>query len=572
MRTLTKILFSFSVILLPISAFSSAQSTLKQQMTSDLDVIRNSFEVDYAPKEWKQSYTSWDLDTEINKAKQKINDAENISVKEYQRIVRDFFSSTKDYHVGVYFYSTEYAFLPFLVKGAEGKYFITYVDHEKLNSAIYPIHEGDEVVSFDGKPVGEVVTELMKDEFGDSNTGTDKALAERKLTYRAGVFGDVVPKGRIMIGIKPAGASKIVSMQLIWNYFPEKIINRMHGNGTEPVNELAAKETFFKKKMCAPFYEAGSHKVLGKSGEAFDIGGRKSYVPTLGRVWWESKEKSPFHAYLFETEDRKLIGYLRIPHYVGGTYHAEEFEKIIRLFEERSDALIIDQINNPGGYVFYLYALASMLTEEPLYAPQHRMTITTRDVAEAVQLQEIAQTIHSDSEAQTWLGETIEGMPVTHQTVQFILNYSNFILEQWQAGKPLTDPHYIFGFDQINPHPTTRYTKPILMLINSLDFSGADFFPAILQDNKRVTLLGTKTAGAGGYVGGAAFPNRFGIMGYSYTLSLAQRIDSKPIENLGVQPDIEYELTQEDLQYNYQGYAQAILDAVHGLIPSKTLE
>jgi hypothetical protein len=39
------------------------------------------------------------------------------------------------------------------------------------------------------------------------------------------------------------------------------------------------------------------------------------------------------------------------------------------------------------------------------------------------------------------------------------------------------------------------YTKKIVVLINELDFSAAEFLAAILQDNKRATLFGESTGG-----------------------------------------------------------------------------
>ncbi|TBR20006.1 protease-like activity factor CPAF, partial [bacterium] len=116
------------------------------------------------------------------------------------------------------------------------------------------------------------------------------------------------------------------------------------------------------------------------------------------------------------------------------------------------------------------------------------------------------------------------------------------------------------------PHPTERYTKPILLLINELDFSCGDFFPAILQDNKRATVFGVRTAGAGGAVKATQFPNQFGIAGLAYTWTIALRTNGQPIENLGVTPDVDYKTTEEDLKTGFAGYARAIQAALTNLL------
>ncbi len=103
------------------------------------------------------------------------------------------------------------------------------------------------------------------------------------------------------------------------------------------------------------------------------------------------------------------------------------------------------------------------------------------------------------------------------------------------------------------------------MLTNALDFSGGDFFPAIMQDNRRATILGVRTAGAGGIV--KSFPiGQFGVGEVGATSSLAQRPNGRPIENLGVTPDIPYELTARDLRTGFAEYRYAILKALHDLL------
>ena len=163
-------------------------------------------------------------------------------------------------------------------------------------------------------------------------------------------------------------------------------------------------------------------------------------------------------------------------------------------------------------------------------------------------------------------GKTVSGYPVDMNFVEVTKEFFRFYLSEWNAGKTLTAAYHLYGVDSINPHPEANYTKPILFLINELDFSGGDFMPTILKDNKRVTLLGTRTAGAGGYVIRHEFPNRLGLARFSTTGSLAERVTGDPIENLGVQPDISYELKAEDFQDDFKSYREKINKSVIGLI------
>ena len=236
---------------LPLTGFSVC--TVKDQknnMASDLDVIKNTFAIKYAPAEWKKTYANWDLEEQIALAKKKVNESKKISVKDYQRILQQFFTSTRDYHVGVHYFSTEVAILPFRVASANGKYFISWIEtfsQEEIDSLSaeeykliqhfqFPFTVGDEIVEFDGKPVDQVIHEMKSREFGNPESGTDQLLAESALTMRLGTKGQEVPNGPVKIVVRKSDSGELLTFTTEWIYLPEKIQN---GFQSRPATNLA---------------------------------------------------------------------------------------------------------------------------------------------------------------------------------------------------------------------------------------------------------------------------------------------------------------------------------------------
>lgn len=528
------------------------------EMCGDLDLITHQLNVQYAPAEWKRSYSGWDLNAELAKAKDRLAAmTPHITQKDFHQVVKDFLGSMNDYHVGVSFASTESASLPFSVKGAEGHYYITSIDTDKLSPTYYAIEVGDEILLFDGLPIEETIESLRWSNASNSNAATDQRLAELALTSRSGARGDFVPRGTVSITIWSNAANRALTYQLIWKYQPEQIATRKK----PPSN--GSKSAFQSWSMLSPLDNLfGAKEKLDSP-----LGARESAIPFLGNPDWVSDPDYPFHAYIYLNADGKKIGYIRIPTYRKHREDVIGFGGALYYLQRNTDALVIDQIDNPGGYVPYMYALASMLTDRPLSTPKHRLTITQQDVLKAIQELEILTTIENEAEAAEFFAQLGEvGGATSYQMVQFEIEFCRFIINEWNEGRTLTNPIYIQGIDQINPHPQCQYTKPILFLVNELDFSGGDFMPAILQDNQRATIFGTRTAGAGGFVAALEFYNRNGIDSIHFTRSIAERPNKLPIENLGVTPDIAYSMTAEDLQFGYKGYISAVNAAVSDLL------
>jgi hypothetical protein len=554
-KTVQKILLS---LLLFCHLSLNGREDRKQQMSLDLDIIKNIFAVQYAAAEWKGHCFSWDLEKEIKRAKKKIREKEHVSTKEYQRIVRDFCKSTLDYHVDAEFYSTEWAELPFRVKGVHERYFITYAEEEIFSSEglLIPLQKGDELLYFEGLQIEAIVADFKKQELGNGTSITDQRLAEMLLTERIGALGHKVPSGAVSITVKHLNTGQEATYRLNWKYEPERITNH---HATKQEKKDLLEDPFFLRKMVTPFFK---QIALHGGGDRSLLGTRKTEIPPLGKIVWSHSDR-PFEACLYFTDTNQCIAFLRIPHYQGSGDEVRIFKSLIAFFEINSDLLVIDQCNNPGGHLLYMYSLLSVLTTKPLKTLPQRVLITQKDVAKSHDLLSVFSDIKRDEDVQTLFANrslSSHGYPLDYAFVQGVKSECQFLINAWEKGQILTDPMTCFGIESIPPDPLVRYTKPIIVLVNSLDFSCADLFPAILQDNKRALIFGSKTAGAGGYALFESYPNRFGIESISLTGSLIYRLDGSPIENLGVTPDVLYELSENDYQNNYADYKKALLD------------
>lgn len=305
---------------------------------------------------------------------------------------------------------------------------------------------------------------------------------------------------------------------------------------------------------------AGAAGLADGQGGRFGLGSKRSWVPIIGEIVWEIPKRDEargYYAYICNVADRQ-IGYIRVPDYHYDEAAVGIFDDLVTRFDGATAALVIDQVENPGGSMHQMYALLSRLTDKPLTLPRHQVTIC--DDAAAVAADVVANAADEPPER---------------------VAYSRLLLSEQEAGRGtsqrLSHPLYLYGVEQVLP-AAHRYTGDIVVLINERTFSAGEFLAAILQDNQQATLFGRRTAGAGGCVRKATVPGseQFGIEAIEITWTIARRTNGDLIENLGVQPDIRYEPTVEDFQSSdpfrsdvnghvlvgFQGYRRALLAAL----------
>ncbi len=610
--------FVFSLANL-ISVQIYAKSSIQDQMIQDLDVAKYHFSVMYAPSDWKKEYVGWSLDKAYAQAKRRIKKEKPATCQEYHKILNQFFKSTNDYHVGIEYHSTACAVSPFYAKKASNRYFLVSLDREinpeeefdsieqfieltkdddlsdllqmsedqkqLLEENIKGIAVGDEIIKFNGQPIHQVIESLIDENFNGDRSETGYELAVKNLFLRKANLGQDVPQGTFTLTLKNPKTQRLVTRIFPWLYIPELVPNTIlkdrkayFGESQEEkletpvqtIGKLLKKDYSVRlaKELSLPhLLRSLSNAKLNENKKDRRT---KGNLPPLGEIVWETDldNNVEFYAYLYKDRlSDKLIGYIYLPTFdVSGLYadyYMKEVIKTIEVFNNQAEGLVFDITDNDGGDPFFMYALLALLTDKPLKLPTEREIISQEKVKE---LNFTALILNNLSVEKSNLKESLSGYLITDKVVSQLQNYAASIVQLWENGEVFTPPMYPYGIDQIEPHPTCRFTKPLIVLTNAYCFSCADFFPAILQDNQRATIFGQKTAGAGGYVFGYKSLSRFGISYYTLTGSIAYRLNGLPIENLGVTPDVPYQITKNDIRRNYRPYIRKVNATMNKLI------
>jgi hypothetical protein len=546
--------FSSSLCIFPFSPLLSSY----QEDNEAINQLRYQFETNYAPKELKEETLGWDLKKEIQKLKEarKFGDFAT-----WRRALKGFFDSTHDGHVHVHFQSTSSSTLPFALGEADGRFFVTHL--YKNECPVCPLRVGDEILAWNGEAIAEVVENFFKKEFGRFPLNrTSFELAINFFTRRQGMMGLEPESGEVSLDF--IRGEDLRQATFTWEthseYYPQDLLTKSVVSPKKSFNDHIS-----VKSMLSPAYLEEERDE--ECENPFALGAKNSFIPPLGPILWQSWKKDPYHAYIFETAEGAKVGYLRIPHFRSNKL--ADFYCLLRVIrklnEKGADLLIIDLFHNPGGDIFNLYAIASLLIQKPIKAFLNKEVVSLRTETALY----FKSTLTNPKFLETYRKERKSldyGYPDDERLEKNLLSYSDHILDQATKGAKISAPYPIMGIEEILPHPKTHFSGPILILIDSLDFSCGDLFPALLKDAGRVTLFGTRTGGAGGAIGNVKSPSVLGISGLTLTTSIVIRPNGKIIEGVGVEPDIEYQLTPQDFLQNFEPLKRRVLSTVDTML------
>jgi hypothetical protein len=518
--------------LVAISTLFGKESWLETSAIHEIAVLEQLFTDSYAPLLYKEEKFSFDLSIKAEKARQGFHAKPPSSLQEARLRIIDFANRLHDYHVLIHFMSTAEATLPFHCKLVQGHLVVASVETHVSGLLI-----GDEILSIDGHPIGNVIQELRAIVGRNSNPETDNALVEQALTYRVGALGMDVPKGKTTIGLRRASdPAKITKLTLAWATEEEKIM---------------------------PPYLGKSKGQKALYSSPYDFGSKQSQIAFDGALW-KTDPEAPFQAALFDAASKK-IGFMRIPEFDLDGADDEDLDELleerIAFFEANADILVIDVMNNRGGDIFDLYNVLSHFASTPLEPLQEKKALTQAEVFHFLQVLELLE--EDDPDALDFGSSLIRAALAEDLKMKaMMMQYCHFLLDEWSQGRTLTNLHYPFFIDKIEANKAAVFTKPLLILTNELTMSSAEIFCAILRMNNRAQIIGVPTAGAGGSMTGSPhIPNLLGIDFVAYTSSILFDNKGRALENVGIKPDIYAPFTYEDLLHGGSSLKRRILDA-----------
>lgn len=514
------------LILVSLLAFSNllfAKPLTSDQKILEFDQLLGQIRSFYGPLEYKQTHQNMDLKTVEALYRQQIQ--KSATNDEYYGLILKFVAEFKDSHFAARIPSKKRAQLPLGVDLIEGRVLVADVDTKELPEEKFPIKRGDELISIDGRPVKDVIQELMLRR-GDGYHKTTERISAMYLTIRPASMFEL-PKGNASLIIKSKEKQTLSAFEIPW----KTIGNDFENLSLRPFNNFN--------------FSYDNHSIMMTLEN--DLG--RAHLERSYMCSEKTRIKKPegsimisegaFVAYYYPTP-KGNVGYLRIPHYLPNRLPGitteqgafDQYEFAVSELEKNTVGLVIDQDHNCGGSVSYLHRLVSLFIFQPTEEMQFRLT-ANKDMLLSLQR----------------MMDSMNPLTIAYKEAQALLNT---VKTSYQAGDFLTPKTTITLNKYIYPN-AVRYTKPIVMLIDELSGSGGDAFPAILQGIGRAVLIGTRTMGAGGHVTETP-PLNFSQITISMTRSLFYRPDGIEVENNGAVPNIPYTITEDDFVNGYVGY------------------
>ncbi|MCX6593921.1 MAG: S41 family peptidase [Acidobacteria bacterium] len=552
------------IVVAVIAAFAAAPAMLAQltpeQRVQDLQTVAGMYAKRYAPANWKAAALGvnvLDLVPWIQRARAAKNDLE------YAEVLMEYVASFQDTHSSLSMTATFVASLGFFTDLYDGKVLIDLVDRSVLPARDYPFTEGDELVTLDGRPALEVGQELARFR-GAGNPRAGLRLGIQRITSRS---QSAVPRAvdvgdEAVVEIRRA-SGELQTYRLKWNksgfpirtfgQVPSPIISASASataaETTPDAAEPAWRKVFYEMHMASddlPELRRENPVVVNpETGQELSPRGVLNYgsrfmvwnlpagfTTRLGRL-----ASDVFYTGVYQSEGQR-IGYLRLgsfPTYT--TAQLIQLEAEIAFFNANTDGLVIDVMRNTGGTICSASEIALR-------------TVPGSHIHPGLAFRPTISRILAYDNAITQL----RGLGAPSWSIELYTYIRNLLAEAYNANRGMPGPIPICDWEYSIPSIPAAYRKPLIVLVDDFSTSTGDYFPALMQDNKRGKIVGMRTNGAGGSVIDVS-AGWYSETNTRVTESLMVRLESRNVpgfpvspyvENVGVRPDIELDYMTRD--------------------------
>jgi hypothetical protein len=530
----------------------------------------------YAPFVWKQQAFGVDIFenavwvARIRAAKSDL---------EYHEICHEWVAQLRDGHARRSLNSSFLADLGVYVDIYDGKVLIESIVRARYPVAQYPFEVGDELVSLDGKPVEEWITEFSKYR-SMANPVTTRRNSADAITFRT---QSTYPRAALVgptatVEIRRASGA-LESYELRWQTSGVSVQSEIgplptmtsdvSDNTPNPRRLLEALRTK-KAADSEPLLSQVRNEETGELELRRKLLGWGSRFPRFGfpaelrfQLRRGNAATDQFYSGVFN-QDNLRIGYLRIPGFTSNVGPAlQQMDADLAFLNANTDGLVLDLTRNTGGGCIAL-EYASRLMDKPFTFGGEHLLATQANIRNFELNLRFAQLLREPQ----WVIDT-------YAFYLKALQDAAASYRALSAASPACDVPDVY-----EPLPTA-YKKPIVFLVDEFTVSFGDYFMAVMQDNNRGLVVGQRTAGWGGSVTGTAYgPLSEANAFLTITLDRRARPVATPdlptapfIENIGVVPEVPLEMmTRENLLTNGRTYvlevARLAAQHIRGRLPS----
>jgi len=527
----------------------------KEQRVDDAKMIIALFDREYAPKQWKEDYLGISFQSISQEFLDKVSADQMDDIEFYESIAK-YLTNLKDSHVHHFFPTSASVSLPIRLDDVDGHAVVVYVEDEVADK----ISLGDEVIEFGGVSTDEARGGLMP-YLGHPNEIKQRRLATFYLSERGQKTFPYLPQEESVVLKLKSYDGEEREVELNW-IRKGKELAEMNDEGVDLKSSKVGNES--TSNFTNPLDKYRNHSDPLDSPTALSLYAHVAPFFSTGDNFIE-RNRTPYYSGAF-VEDERKIGYVRIntfsSQHINLQRALEHFEEDIAYFEENTDILILDLNNNPGGSLCFGFQLASFFFDKPIAELNNQLRANRSTLVDFENAEYNDQLNDNDKKIAARIAEDIR--------------------RRLASGELLTDPVSLCNYDgKISaPYTTSEgqaitYTKPVLILANELSNSCGDYFPALMKDAGRATIFGAPTSGAGGAVIYMRESAGYSEIKFSYTITLAWRngtvttpdgVETNYLENVGVSPDIPYNVTLDDFYSGYQFYRDAAIEAALSLV------